>query len=79
MRTLTQARKLMAEMLAEVRAHNLGSTYQGNWERPIHHSCQLCGNKWKPGTSEAHKPDCLIARGDRALGQEPPIMTIRAL
>lgn len=74
-------KKLLKELLANVRSHNTGSSYMATtgWDRPYEHNCELCGNIWKPETPEAHKVSCMIARGDKALGQKPRIIPLRAL
>lgn len=70
---------LAKELVACVRSHSIENIYKGDFERPIHHECCICGAQWQPETAEAHKPDCLLARAYAATAQEPPVVAIRPL
>lgn len=74
-------KKLIADLLANVRSHNMGNSYKAatGWEKPYEHNCEICGNKWAPGKREDHKPTCLIARAYKAIGQRPRVIPLRPL
>lgn len=72
--------ELAKELIACVRSWSIENSYTaGDFEKPQHHECCICGEKWPPRIPEAHKPDCLLARAYAATGQEPPVVRVKDL
>lgn len=64
-------KKLLEQLVAEVRNHNITNIYTGIPTQLVGHGCELCNSEWKPGESETHAGACLIAMTDIAIEQMP--------